>query len=141
MTDENAKKIAKHMIASEGTAKAWGIEYLGGGMGHARVSFQIKPSMLNSLKTAHGGVIFSLADSAFAYACNSRNDITVAQQCSISFLGPAYEGDILIAEATEQSIVGRSGVYNVSVKTSDGRPIAEFQGLSRKLKGAYFQEE
>ena len=141
MTDEDAKKIARHMIASEGTAEAWGTEYLGGGVGHARVSFKIKPNMLNGLKTAHGGIIFSLADSAFAYACNSRNQIAVAQQCSISFIGPAYEGDILIAEATEQSIAGRSGVYNVSVKTSDGRPIAEFQGLSRQVKGLHFQEE
>lgn len=91
--------------------------------------------MLNGHRIAHGGMIFALADTAFAYACNSRNVSTVAQQASISFLAPASEGDILIAEAREAAMAGRSGVYNVSVRTDGRRVIAEFTGLSRTIGG------
>ena len=81
-------------------------------------------------------MIFALADTAFAYACNSRNESTVAQSATISFLAPALPGDTLIAEAREVSKVGRSGVYAVSVRAADGRAIAEFTGLSRIIGGA-----
>ena len=86
--------------------------------------------MLNGHGIAHGGMIFALADTAFAYACNSRNVTTVAAQASIVFLDAAREGEMLVAEAREAALAGRSGVYNVSVRGEDGRAIAEFQGLS-----------
>ncbi len=95
----------------------------------------LRDDMLNGHGIAHGGMIFSLADTAFAYACNSRNESTVAQNATISFLAPARGGDVLIAEAREASRSGRSGVYQVSVKTDDGRVIAEFTGLSRITGG------
>jgi len=91
--------------------------------------------MLNGHGTAHGGMLFALADSAFAYACNSRNLRTVAAQASIVFLEPAREGEMLIAEARERALVARSGVYDVSVRTADGRAIAEFTGFSRSVGG------
>jgi acyl-CoA thioesterase len=89
--------------------------------------------MLNGHAIAHGGMIFALADTAFAYACNSRNVSTVAQQASIVFLAQAKEGERLVAAAREQALSGRSGVCAVSVTGGDGRKIAEFQGLSRSL--------
>ena len=93
----------------------------------------LRADMLNGHGTAHGGMIFALADSAFAYACNSRNLRTVAAQASIVFLEAAREGEVLIAEAEEQALVGRSGVYHVAVRTEDGRAIAEFTGFSRSV--------
>jgi acyl-CoA thioesterase len=85
-------------------------------------------------------MIFALADTAFAYACNSRNEVSVAQTATITFLAPAREGDVLVAEAREAATSGRSGVYQVSVRAADGRAIAEFVGHSRTLGGAVIQE-
>ena len=101
MDDANlqANRIANHMIGNEGTAKVWGTTYEDGGVGWSRVSFIVKPDMLNGFKAIHGGMIFALADSAFAYACNSENKVTVAQQASIAFLSPAYAGEKLTAVA------------------------------------------
>jgi acyl-CoA thioesterase len=95
----------------------------------------LRADMLNGHGTVHGGLIFALADSAFAYACNSRNLRSVAAQASIVYLEPARAGDVLVAEAEERALVGRSGVYNVSVRTADGRAIAEFTGFSRSVGG------
>jgi acyl-CoA thioesterase len=93
----------------------------------------VRPDMLNGHAIAHGGMIFALADTAFAYACNSRNMSTVAQAASIVFLAKARAGERLVAEAREQALSGRSGVYAVTVTAQDGRTVAEFQGLSRSL--------
>ena len=101
----------------------------------------VKPEMLNGHATIHGGMIFALADSAFAYACNSRNAASVAQQASIHFLSPARAGETLIAEALEISGAGRSGSYMVDVKSSDGRAIATFHGLSRTVGGSVIEIE
>jgi acyl-CoA thioesterase len=92
--------------------------------------------MLNSHRIVHGGMVFALADTAFAYVCNGKNEKTVAAQASIVFLGSAAEGETLIAEGEEGATSGRSGVTRVSVRTSDGRPIAEFTGYSKTLGGA-----
>jgi acyl-CoA thioesterase len=97
--------------------------------------------MLNGHGIAHGGMIFALADTAFAYACNGRNLRSVAAQASIVFLDQAREGDVLIAEAEEQALVGRSGVTHVAVRTKDGRAIAEFTGFSRSLGGTLIGED
>src|SRR3954452_24465861 len=114
--NEKADKIARSMLAAEGTGPAWGIEIEEAREGYARIRMAVRADMLNGHGTAHGGMIFALADSAFAYACNGRNLLPAAAQASYVFLDAAREGDVLIAEANEQALVGRSGVYNVSVK-------------------------
>ena len=133
--DETADKVARAMRAAEGTGPAWGIEIEEVREGYARIRMTLRADMLNGHGSAHGGMIFALADSAFAYACNSRNLRTVAAQASIVFLDAAREGEVLVAEAREAALAGRSGVYNVSVRGEGGRAIAEFQGCSRSLGG------
>ena len=134
--DALARAVADHMLAQEGTGPAWGIAIEEAREGYARLSMVVRADMLNGHRIAHGGMIFALADTAFAYACNSRNVSTVAQQASIVFLAPAKEGARLVAEAKEQSVAGRSGVYAVTVRTGAGEVVAEFQGLSRSIGGA-----
>ncbi|MBS0275046.1 MAG: hydroxyphenylacetyl-CoA thioesterase PaaI [Proteobacteria bacterium] len=134
-TDELARRIADHLRASEGTSAAWNIEIEEAREGYARIAMVVRAAMLNGHKTCHGGMIFSLADTAFAYACNSRNVETVAQNATISFLAPGREGDRLVAECREQALTGRSGVYAVTVTNQKGEKIAVFQGLSRSLGG------
>ena len=95
----------------------------------------LRDDMLNGHRTAHGGMVFALADTAFAYVCNGRNERTVAAQASIVFLGSADAGETLIAEGEEVATAGRGGVTRVSVKTADGRPVAEFTGYSRTIGG------
>jgi len=131
--DHQALDIARHLLSQEGTGPAWGIEILSASPGKAAIAMTLKPKMLNGFGTAHGGVIFAFADTAFAYACNSRNIVSVAQQASISFLSPANNGEKLMAVASEEALSGRSGVYRVEVLGEDGRTIALFQGLSRSL--------
>lgn len=135
MSDALAQRVAKTMLSREGTGPAWGVEIEEAREGYARIRMSVRAEMLNGHRIAHGGMIFALADTAFAYACNSRNESTVAQQASIVFLAPAQEGDVLVAEAREAVLAGRSGVYTVSVRTADGRVIAEFTGLSRTISG------
>ena len=131
--------IAAAMLAREGTGPAWGIEIEAAEEGFARVRMTVRADMLNGHGLAHGGMIFSLADTAFAYACNSRNVATVAAQASIVFIAPARAGDVLIAEASERAVAGRTGTYVVSVRTADGRAIADFHGLSRTIGGAVLE--
>jgi len=133
--DALAKRVAETLLAREGTGPAWGVEIEEAREGYARVRMTLREDMLNGHRSAHGGMIFALADTAFAYACNSRNENTVAQSATIAFLAPAAAGDVLVAEAREASKSGRSGVYQVSVRTVDGRVIAEFTGLSRSIGG------
>jgi acyl-CoA thioesterase len=130
-----ADKVARAMLAAEGTGPAWGVEIEEAREGYARLRMTIRADMLNGHGTAHGGIIFAFADTAFAYACNSRNLRSVAAQASIIYLEPAREGDELIAEADERALVGRSGVYDVTVRSLDGRAIAEFTGFSRSVGG------
>ena len=103
--------------------------------GKAIVSFTVTSAMTNGHKTCHGGYIFTLADSAFAFACNSYDQRTVAQHCSISFLIPAREGDCLTATAVEVSRRGRSGIYDINVRNQQGETVAEFRGHSRTVSG------
>jgi len=134
--NEVADRVANAMLAAEGTGPAWGITIEEARAGYARLSMMVRADMLNGHRIVHGGMVFALADTAFAYVCNGRNEKTVAAQASIVFLGSANEGDTLIAEAEEVSTAGRSGVSRVSVRTVEGRPIAEFTGYSRTLGGA-----
>ena len=137
--DETADKVARAMLAAEGTGPAWGVEIEEAREGYARIRMRLRPDMLNGHSKAHGGMVYALADTAFAYACNSRNLRTVGAQATMVFLDGAEEGEVLIAEAREAALVGRSGVYNVSVRTDLGRPIAEFQGFSRSIGGSYIE--
>ncbi|MRX50541.1 hydroxyphenylacetyl-CoA thioesterase PaaI [Paracoccus sp. S-4012] len=108
--------------------------------GEAVMSMTVTEAMLNGLGNGHGGYIFTLADSAFAFACNSHNAVTVAQQASINFTAPVRLGDRLTATAREQSRTGRSGVYDVDVTNQDGRIIAHFRGLARTIAGSHVPE-
>src|SRR4051794_19308965 len=134
--DELARAVANGMLAAEGTGPAWGIQIEEVRAGYARLSMALRGDMLNGHRIVHGGMVFALADTAFAYVCNGRNEKTVAAQASIVFLGSANEGETLIAEAEEVATAGRSGVTRVTVRTSDGRSIAEFTGYSRTIGGA-----
>ncbi len=139
--DALARTIAEHMHRREGTSKAWGLELEDAGSGWARCSMKLRDDMMNGHSTAHGGVIFALADTAFAWACNSANVVTFAQHASISFLSPGRLGETLTADAREDAAQGRSGVYTVRVTGEDGRVVAIFQGLSRTAGGAVIEEE
>ena len=103
--------------------------------GYARMSMAIRPDMLNGHGTAHGGYIFMLADSAFAFACNSHNLNTVGAGCTIDYLAPGRAGDVLVAEAVEQALQGKTGVYDVTVSDQEGRKIALFRGKSHRVGG------
>jgi acyl-CoA thioesterase len=134
--DELANRVAHGMLAGEGTGPAWGIVIEEARSGYARLSMVVRADMLNAHRIVHGGMVFALADTAFAYVCNGRNEKTVAAQASIVFLDSAKEGETLIAEAEELATAGRSGVTRVAVRTDDGRAIAEFTGYSRTIGGA-----
>jgi len=108
--------------------------------GCARLSLTVASHHANGHGICHGGVIFALADSAFAFACNSRNQSTVAQHNSITYIAPAHVGDKLVAEAQEVNLTGRNGVYDVAVRTESRIKIAEFRGCSRSVCGTLFEE-
>ncbi len=103
--------------------------------GSSRVSMTVQDDMVNSHGTCHGGVIFSLADCAFEYACNSRNQKTVAAGASIDYISPAHLGDRLTAIAEERALAGRTGIYDVRVVDRDGKLIACFRGRSHRVAG------
>jgi len=103
--------------------------------GYARMSMRVRGDMLNGHATCHGGYIFMLADSAFAFACNSHNFNTVGAGCTIDYLAPGKEGDVLTAEAMEQALQGRTGVYDIEVTNQEGRTIALFRGKSHRVSG------
>ena len=104
--------------------------------GQATLTMTVQPHMVNGQRIAHGGFIFLLADSTFAFACNSRNERAVAAQCDIAFIKPGKLGDVLVATAREVSRSGRSGIYDVRV-TADDAVIAEFRGHSRTIAGTW----
>lgn len=139
--NDTALRIARAMASKEGTTPALGLEIEAAGEGYARVAMRLSPATLNGFGMAHGGMVFLLADTAFAYACNSRNVQTVAQHASISFIDAGRAGERIVAEARERALKGRTGVYAVSVFGEDGRIIAEFQGLSRTIGGPVIEEE
>jgi acyl-CoA thioesterase len=103
--------------------------------GFARMSMSVRPDMLNGHATCHGGFIFALADSAFAFACNSHNHVTVGAGCTIDYLAPGRQGDLLTATATERAQAGKTGIYDVDVVNQDGRLIATFRGKSHRIGG------
>jgi acyl-CoA thioesterase len=134
--DQLAARVAAAMLAREGTGPSWEVELEAAREGYARVAMTLRPDMLNGHGTAHGGMVFALADTAFAYACNGRNQTAVAQQASIVFLSAAKSGERLVAEAVETALAGRSGVYQVSVRTADGAAQAGELGDHAAVGGA-----
>jgi acyl-CoA thioesterase len=135
-SDDLAQACADAMWKEDEASQRLGMEILELRAGEAVLAMTIQPHMVNGLGIAHGGFIFLLADSAFAFACNSRNERTVAAQSNISFVQPARLGDRLLARAREISRTGRSGIYDVSV-TVDDAAIAELRGHSRTIGGVW----
>jgi acyl-CoA thioesterase len=134
--NELAGRVAQAMLAAEGTGPAWGLTIEEAREDYARVTMLVRADMLNGHGFAHGGMIFALADSAFAYVCNGANHASMAAQASIVFLDKVRQGETLVAEAQEVAREGRAGVTRVSVRTTEGRNVAEFTGYSRTLGGA-----
>jgi acyl-CoA thioesterase len=130
-----AERVAAAMYARDGASQAMGMKLAAVGPGHAELTMTVRADMLNGHATCHGGFIFSLADSAFAYACNSYNLNTVASGCAIDFVAPAREGDALSARAQERSLSGRTGVYDIEVRNQRGETIAYFRGKAYRVRG------
>ena len=135
-----AERSSMAMWKDDHASQAFGMKIESVGPGIATLSMVVRKEHLNGHGSCHGGTIFTLADSAFAFACNSHNTVTVAQHCSVAFLAPGREGDRLTAMAREVTLAGRSGVYDVTVSRDDGVAIAEFRGLSRTVSGSHFDE-
>jgi acyl-CoA thioesterase len=135
--DDLARACAEAMWQQDDASKGLGMEIVEVGPGHATLTMTIQPHMVNGQRIAHGGFIFTLADSAFAFACNSHNERAVAAQCNISFIRPGKLGERLTASAREISRSGRSGIYDVRVAADDGVVIAEFRGHSRAIGGTW----
>jgi acyl-CoA thioesterase len=138
--DDLARACAEAMWREDDASKGLGMEISAIGPGHATLTMTVKPHMVNGQRIAHGGFIFTLADSAFAFACNTHNERVVAAQGSISFIRPGKLGDRLVATAREISRSGRSGIYDVRV-TVDDVVIAEFRGHSRSIGGTWLPAE
>jgi len=122
------------MFAGDGASQGLGMVIEEVRAGYARLRMTVRPDMLNGHESCHGGFIFALADSAFAFACNSRNRATVAAGADIEYLAPAHAGEELVAEGQERSLGGRLGVYDVTVRRQDGTTVALFRGRSYGLK-------
>jgi acyl-CoA thioesterase len=138
--DERAQRASGEMWAKDRASPWMGLRLGPVSEGHASLSLTVQEHHCNGHGICHGGVIFTLADSAFAFACNSRNQNTVAQNNMITFIAPADLDDVLTAEAREISLAGRSGIYDVRVHNQNGTLIAEMRGLSRAIKGQLFDE-
>lgn len=138
---ERAARCATLMFARDAASQSLNMQIENIGPGTATLSMRVRADMLNGHGMCHGGFIFALADSCFAFACNSYNLKTVAQQNQITYVAPGQADELLTAHATEVSRAGRSGVYDVTVCGEDGRTVALFRGLSRTIKGQHFVEE
>lgn len=138
--DDLAARVAAAMWAEDTASAGLGMKLVEVGEGTARVEMTVREDMVNGHGIAHGGFVFSLADSAFAFACNSRNRVTVAQACDIVFVAPAHRGDVLVAAAQERTTFGRNAIYDITVTRGDD-VIAEFRGRSRQLSGTIVSEE
>lgn len=130
-----AQDAVNAMWSRDQAAQALGMEIRQVLAGSATLRMRVRKDMVNGHQICHGGLIFTLADTAFAYACNSYNQNTVASACHIDFLAPGREGDVLEAVAIERSSAGRTGVYDVEVRVVDGHAVALFRGKSHRIKG------
>jgi acyl-CoA thioesterase len=130
-----AELAGKTMYERDPASQALGMTLDAIRPGYARMSMAVRADMLNGHGTCHGGYIFMLADSAFAFACNSHNVNTVGAGCTIDYLAPGREGDLLVAEAVEQALSGKTGVYDIVVSNQEGRTLALFRGKSHRVSG------
>ena len=128
-----AEAIGRELYARDSASQALGITLEEIGPGYACMKMTVRKDMVNGHDLAHGGLIFTLADSTFAFACNSHNHVTVAQGATIEFLAACRLGDVLSAEGRERHSSGRTGVYDIAVTNQDGRTIALFRGKSFRL--------
>jgi acyl-CoA thioesterase len=135
-----ARACADAMWAQDEASRALGMKLLRVAPGEAEISMPVTSDKVNGQKICHGGFIFLLADSTFAFACNTYNQRVVAQHCAVSFLRPAQLDDVLTAHAREVHRGGRSGIYDVSVTRADGTVIAAFRGHSRVSEGTWLNE-
>ncbi len=136
-----AREVARAMYARDRAAQELGVELLEVAHGYARMAMRVRENMLNGHAICHGGYIFALADTAFAYACNADNRVTLALSCHVSFTAPAAAGDRLVAEAEEIAAGGRTGVYDVTVRREDGTLIAVFRGQAYRTRAKLIGEE
>jgi acyl-CoA thioesterase len=137
-----AAKVGEVMFAADrATREFMRMELVSCEPGRAVVRMLVRESMLNGHDICHGGLIFTLADSTFAYACNSRNKATVASGCSIEFLKPGRLGDVLTCEGLEQVLQGRHGIYDMRVSNQHGEVVATFRGRSTQVQGTVIPEE
>ena len=130
-----AEAVRDRMFSEDAASRALGMQVDAVGPGFSRLSMTVRPDMLNGHKTCHGGFITTLADSAFAFACNSHNEVTVASGIVVDFLAPAYEGDVLRAECHEVALTGRTGVYDIQVTNQHGKTVVVMRGRSHTMKG------
>ena len=130
-----AEAVAQAMWSRDNATQALGMRIEAIGPGTATLSMPVRADMVNGHAICHGGFMFTLADSAFAYACNSGNQNTVASACHIDFLAPARVGDVLEAEAVSRSASGRTGVYDITVRVRGGKTVALFRGKSYRIQG------
>lgn len=139
--DEIARLSAQAMWAEDHACKALDMRVLEVRSGYARMDMMVTAAMVNGHGSCHGGYIFTLADSAFAYACNSHGQRAVAQHCTVTYVSPGRLGSRLVAEAQERSRQERSGIYDVTVRDEQGTVIAEFRGHSRTLAQSFFGDK
>jgi acyl-CoA thioesterase len=137
--EDLARACAEAMWKEDDASSGLGMKIVDIGPGRATLTMTVAPHMVNGQRIAHGGFIFTLADSAFAFACNSHNEKSVAAQGDITFIRPGKLGDVLTATAREISRNGRSGIYDVQV-TAGEQVIAEFRGHSRTIGGTWLPE-
>ena len=130
-----AERVTEVMFASDRASRALGMRIESVGPGRAEITMTVRDDMVNGHAICHGGYIFLLADSTFAFACNSYNRNTVAQGCSIDYLAPAHTGDVLRATGLERSRTGRTGVYDIEVRNQHGKTVALFRGKSYRIDG------
>ncbi len=137
--DEVARRSAEAMWAGDRASRSLGMEILDVGPGRATLRMTVTDDMVNGHAIGHGGYTFTLADSAFAFACNSYNRVTVAAGAEIRFRAPTRLGDVLTATATEREREGRDGTYDISVSNADGTVVATFVGRSKEIGGTLFE--
>ena len=136
-----AEAVGRGMFEGDLASQLLGMELLEIRPGYARMRMTVGADMLNGHKICHGGLIFTLADSTFAFACNSHNKVTVAAGCSIEFLKPARLDDVLTCEGVEQVLQGRHGIYDMKVSNQRGEVIAVFRGKSASIQGTVIPED
>ena len=137
-----AARVGQAMFAADAASREFmQMELVRCEPGRATMRMTVREPMLNGHKICHGGLIFTLADSTFAFACNSRNKVTVAAGCSIEFLKPAHLGDVLTCEGVEQVLQGRHGVYDMKVSNQRGEVVAMFRGKSAQIQGTVIPED